>query len=150
MSPTNLSHILDRLAILGSAATLFLGCSTLAPETPLPAGAMSFEPPPSYSVWWERTEACSHMEGDMGRVAWFVVPGVRTFPTESGEKVGYWSRTRSGTQIIVAGEYMQHELVVSHEILHELLGREGHPEDYFRDMCKLTWDTFSEGALASH
>ena len=148
MSPTNFSHILDRLAVLSSAATLFLGCSTLGPEATLPDGAIAFEPPAAYSVWWEETEACADIESDMGRVLWIVVPNVRTFPTESGEKVGYWSRTRFGTQIILAGEYRDHALVVRHEILHELLGREGHPDDYFRVKCQLTWDTYPEADLA--
>ena len=86
----------------------------------------------------------------MDKVTWYVVPGVRTFPTEAGERVGYWSKSRMGTRIILAGNYRDDELVVRHEMLHELLGREGHPDVYFRDRCLLTWDTFPEPVVALH
>ena len=77
------------------------------------------------------------------------MPGVRTFETDTGEKVGYWLKSHQGTRIILAGDYRDHELVVRHEILHDLLGREGHPDAYFRNRCSLTWDTFAP-ELALH
>ena len=150
MSATPISHVLDRLAILASTASLVLGCSVLDPVSELPEGAISFTPPASYAEWWTSTEACAELSASMDAVTWYVVPGVATFPTESGDKVGYWSKSREGTRIIVAGNYREHELVVRHEILHELLGREGHPDEYFRDRCRLTWDTFPEETVALH
>ena len=150
MSATPISHVLDRLAILASAATLVLGCGVLDPVSELPEGAVQFSPPAQYTVWWGRTETCAQLTSSMEAVRWYVVPGVATFPTESGDKVGYWSKSREGTRIIIAGDYRDHELVVRHEILHELLGREGHPDEYFRQRCQLTWDTFPEETVALH
>lgn len=142
------SYALDRLAIMASAGTLILGCAALEPATSLPQGAVQIEAPASYGVWWLKTETCARLSGRMENVTWYVVPGVSTFPTESGEKVGFWTKSPTGTRIILAGDYRDHELVVRHEILHELLGREGHPEPYFRNRCHLTWDTFEEQMAA--
>lgn len=142
------SHALDRLAIMASVGTLILGCAALEPSSPLPQGAIQIEAPVSYGTWWLRTEACAELTGRMDNVTWYVVPGVTTFQTESGEKVGFWTKSSEGTRIILAGDYRDHELVVRHEILHDLLGREGHPESYFRDRCQLTWDTFDDMVVA--
>lgn len=142
------SYALDRLAIMASAGTLILGCAALEPTSSLPEGAVQIQAPMSYAVWWNRTEVCAGLTGRMDAVTWYVVPGVSTFQTESGEKVGFWTKSPNGTRIIVAGQYRDNELVVRHEILHELLGREGHPEMYFRDRCNLTWDTFEEQVIA--
>ena len=144
------SYALDRLAILASAGTLVLGCAALEPMSSLPEGAVQIEAPVTYGTWWFKTEACAQLTGRMDKVTWYVVPGVSTFQTESGEKVGFWTKSPEGTRIILAGDYRDHELVVRHEILHELLGREGHPEPYFRDRCHLTWDTFEDPAVALH
>jgi hypothetical protein len=144
------SYALDRLAILASAGTLILGCAALEPTSSLPEGAVQMEAPMSYQLWWHKTEGCAELTGRMEAVTWYVVPGVSTFPTESGDKVGFWTKSPDGTRIILAGDYRDHELVVRHEILHELLGREGHPEMYFRDRCQLTWDTFEDPAIALH
>ena len=144
------SYALDRLAVLASFGTLILGCAALEPASALPEGAIQMEAPLSYGTWWDKTEGCAELTGRMDRVTWYVVPGVSTFQTESGEKVGFWTKSAEGTRIILAGDYRDHELVVRHEILHELLGREGHPERYFRDRCHLTWDTFDDPVIALH
>ena len=142
------SYALDRLAILASVGTLILGCAALEPTSALPEGAIQMEAPPSYGTWWDKTEGCAELTGRMDRVTWYVVPGVSTFQTESGEKVGFWTKSAEGTRIILAGDYRDHELVVRHEILPELLGRGGHPARYFRDRCHLTWYTFDDPVIA--
>ena len=144
------TYSLDKLAIMASVGTLILGCAALEPTTSLPEGAIQMEAPISYQLWWHKTESCAELTGRMDQVTWYVVPGVSTFQTESGEKVGFWIKSPGGTSIILAGDYRDHELVVRHEILHELLGREGHPETYFRDRCQLTWDTFDAPTIALH
>lgn len=100
------------------------------------------EAPVTYEAWWEATEACAGLGGSFGRVEWFVVPGVSSFPTEVGEKVGLWVKSGERRQIIIAEGYLEHEMVVRHEMLHDLLSREGHPEPYFAEMCHLTWETW--------
>ena len=41
---------------------------------PLPAGAISFNPPPEYYVCWQQLEQCPGKSGNYGSVSWLVVP----------------------------------------------------------------------------
>ncbi len=126
----------------GLAILLGLGsCGAMEP-TPAPAGTEALRPPAAYREWWSKTERCSGLRGRFEDVEWFVVPGVSSFPTELGEKVGLWTRTPTGSRIVIAGDLVMSELVVRHEILHELLRREGHPEPYFETLCHLTWESW--------
>jgi hypothetical protein len=60
-----------------------------------------------------------------------------------------WQRNGTTTQIVIAGNYLNHEMVVSHEILHHVLGSEGHPQELFEQRCLLTWASWnSAGARA--
>jgi hypothetical protein len=126
-----------------AVALLLQGCSALAPsEAALPTGAVPTAAPAVYQEWAQKTEACSGIRGDFSTVKWYVVPGVETFSTKDGEKVGLWISNGSGDTIILAGNYQNHEMVVSHEFLHHLLHREGHPQEYFSTKCHLTWETW--------
>ena len=113
--------------------------------TGLPAGAIPIAAPAIYRDWSARTEACSGLHADFSTVQWYVVPGVTTFPTESGDKVGMWLSEGGTDRIVIAGNYQNHEMVVSHELLHHLLRREGHPVEYFVDRCHLTWESWRAG-----
>jgi hypothetical protein len=79
----------------------------------------------------------------MAPIKWYVVPGVSTFPTAEGEKVGIRIKTGNDVRIVIAGNYVEHEMVVRHEMLHALLNRAGHPPEYFQDRCHLTWETWA-------
>jgi hypothetical protein len=139
MRPTHPSRgLLPLLAIWLGASS----CATLEPG-PLPDGAVPMTPAPTYSEWFIRTEACAGRIGDFDSIEWYVVPDVATFETEMGEKVGLWEQTGGVTRITIAGAYTDHEMVVRHEMLHELLGREGHPQEYFVTRCHLTWDSWN-------
>ena len=124
---------------------LWLGvasCATLEPG-PLPEGAIPMTAPPVYAEWFARTEACADLSGRFESIEWYVVPDVATFETEMGNKVGLWEQTGGVTRITIAGAYTEHEMVVRHEMLHELLAREGHPQEYFVTRCQLTWDSWA-------
>ncbi len=116
-----------------------VSCEVLGPSAPLPHNAVALVAPPEYEGWWAQTEACSGRRGNLKDIRWFVVPGVATFMTREGLKVGRWSRGGDGTEIVLAGDYVSDELVVRHEMLHALLDREDHPPEYFTDRCHLTW-----------
>lgn len=140
----------NRLRLLGRAilpALLIplLGCSTDSLSA-LPDGAEAFTPPAEYQAWWASTEGCSAINGNFSRIKWYVVPGVSTFATEEGEKVGIRIKSGDDVSIVVAGNYVEHEMVVRHEMLHALLNKPGHPPEYFQDRCQLTWETWA----ASH
>ena len=124
----------------------FGGCSAFAPSEPdLPAGAIPLTAQPAYAAWFERTEACSGLGGQFKQIQWFVVPGAETFATNAGPKVGMWEKAGNTARIIIAGNYVGHEMVIRHEMLHHLLDREGHPPEYFVSRCRLTWESWSNG-----
>src|ERR1044071_3564806 len=133
-----------RREALGIAlATLLPSCATLAPgDSLLPAGAVEIAPPAVYREWSQRTQTCSGLTGDFSAVKWYVVPGVEAFATTDGPKVGLWTSSGRSDRIIIAGAYEGDEMVVSHELLHHLIHRAGHPADYFVTRCHLTWDSW--------
>jgi hypothetical protein len=129
-------------AFLPALLIPLLGCTT-EPTSTLPDGAQAFVPPAEYQAWWVSTEGCSAIQGNIGRIKWYVVPGVSTFPTAEGEKVGIRIKTGNDIRIVIAGNYVEHEMVVRHEMLHALLNKAGHPPEYFQDRCHLTWETWA-------
>jgi hypothetical protein len=108
-----------------------------------PEGDQPLDPPAVYREWWAKTEACSGLTGDFDRVNWVVVEGP-SFPCSSGQCAGHWSSL--GHQIFLAREWASDEMVVRHEMLHDLIGRPGHPNPPFGDGCPLTWATWDGGA----
>ena len=109
-----------------------------------PAGSQPWEAPAIYREWWAETEACSGLSGNFDRVEWMVVPG-QSFPCSSGDCVGHW---QPGHTIFLASDWTQHEMVVRHEMLHELMRRSGHPNPPFGNGCPLTWETWPSSQAA--
>jgi len=124
----------DRLHLrLVAFATLLTACGFD------PAGSEVVEPPSVYREWWAKTEACSGLTGDFDRVEWMIVPG-ESFACSSGECVGHWD---PGHRIYVASDWAHHEMVVRHEMLHDLMRRRGHPSPPFGSGCPLTWESWA-------
>jgi hypothetical protein len=103
---------------------------------------MPIPTPVAYLEWHTKTEACSGLLGDFSTIQFYVVPGVETFPTRAGSKVGEWTFDGATNRIVIAGNYANSEMVVRHELLHSLLQREGHPAEYFVNRCHLTWESW--------
>lgn len=120
-----------------------IGCTT-EPDSALPDGAVPLQASEQYRTWWSETETCSRLSGAFDRVEWYVVPGVASFQTDQGEKVGLRIQTGDRTQIVLAEYYSNHPMVVRHEMLHALLKRGGHPTEYFETRCRLTWPLWAE------
>ncbi|MCL4865952.1 MAG: hypothetical protein KJZ47_08670 [Gemmatimonadales bacterium] len=128
--------------LLGGA--LLSGCSAVEPtDSDLPALAVRIEAPAQFRTWFEQTEACSGLTAAFEAVDWYVVPGVDQFEADGAPRVGMWQRDGDRSQIVVAGNYQNHEMVVSHEILHHLMGRQGHPDQMFVERCQLTWESWN-------
>jgi hypothetical protein len=128
---------------------LLAACTSLAPsELPLPAGAIEVPAPAVYREWHAKTESCSGRTGDFSTLKFYVVPGVETFSTPDGAKVGAWVSQGESSRIVIAGMYQDHEMVVRHELLHSLLWEEDHPSEYFVNRCRLTWESWN-GPLGS-
>ncbi|MDX2261501.1 MAG: hypothetical protein SFU84_07360 [Gemmatimonadales bacterium] len=125
--------------------TAMVGISLLAGGCAFePEGALPMAPPSSYLAWWHETEACAGIEGDFPAVQWFEVPG-ESFECPSGRCVGRWEPP---DRIYVASAWAGHEMVVRHEMLHQLLAEDGHPPDLFERRCGLTWTTWRGGGAA--
>lgn len=121
---------------------LLAACSSpTGPRYQPPAGAIRYTPSAWYRTWWEETQACSGLNGRFDAVEWYVVPGVESFshPAGNGRRL---AGLAAGRRIYLAEGKMQHPLVVRHEMLHVLLRRGGHPEVYFNDRCRLTWESW--------
>lgn len=107
-----------------------------------PDGDVPLEPPPVYREWFAKTEACSGRTGDFSRLRWSVIEGY-SFTCASGQCAGHW---RTDHQIFLASEWVMDEMVVRHEMLHDILNRSGHPDPPFGDGCPLTWASWNGGA----
>lgn len=113
-----------------------------------PNGAIRMTAPLEYHEWYEKTAQCAQLPNlDYSKIEWYVIPDVVTFPTDIGEKVALWEQLPDGySRITVADFYVNNEMVVRHEMLHDLLNRfgrpTGHPALYFEDRCGLTWSTW--------
>lgn len=118
---------------LGLALVAVSGCSSFEPSGDHPMTA-----PSEYRVWFEKTEACSGLRGDFDRIKWYIVDG-QEFDCPSGKCVGRWNSDHS---IFISRAYSDNEMVVRHEILHDLIGHPGHPDPPFGDPCPLTWATW--------
>jgi hypothetical protein len=99
-------------------------------------------PPDFYRAWFAKTEACSGITGDFDRIKWFEVPG-NEFDCPSGQCVGRWNTDHS---IFISQAWTDNEMVVRHEMLHDLIGHPGHPDPPFGSPCPLTWATWRGGS----
>ena len=140
----SLKPVVACLGLLGTLAA----CEMLGPPSELPTNAQQIIAPAAYRAWWEATEACAGRSGDFDDVEWYVVPDVSSFETRAGPKVGLWSHSSAGMRVVLADTYAENELVVRHEMLHALLDRGGHPEEYFVERCELTWQAWGQGSVA--
>jgi len=118
---------------LAAALVLILAGCNFAPDGDQPMAA-----PSEYRAWFAATEACSGRTGDFDRIVWHLVDG-EGFECPSGRCVGRWNDNH---HIYIASAYLNSELVVRHEMLHDLLGRPGHPDPPFGNGCPLTWESW--------
>lgn len=138
---TKISQCGQYLSLVGALAAA--GCGGFEPSaTALPELAVRIDAPAAYRDWFARTEACSGLQAAFQAVEWYVVEGVDQFLVDGAPRVGMWQVADGKSQIVIAGNYASHEMVVRHEMLHHLLGREGHPKELFEQRCQLTWESW--------
>ena len=125
----------------GPATFALLGC---AADSSAPSTFERFDPPAVYRTWFEATEVCSGLQADFERLRFYRVPGDE-FACPSGTCVARWNDNH---EIFLAEAHVTTELVVRHEMLHDLIGQPGHPDPPFGESaCGLTWTSWS-GRLA--
>ncbi len=104
------------------AAPLLLGACLAHPFEP--ADARPFTPPVAlYAVWWDRMETCAHVSAPLDEIEWYQVPG-NQFATPQGPRWGWWDPPH---EIYIAVTHITDELLVEHEMLHDLLQTGDHP-----------------------
>jgi hypothetical protein len=103
-----------------------------------PEGAEPIAAGAEHREWWARTQSCSGLSGSFERLRWFVVPG-RDFACPTGRCIGRWE---PGHRIYIAEAWVESEFVTRHEMLHDLLGKPGHPDPPFGNGCPLTWESW--------
>jgi hypothetical protein len=119
------------------ALGVLVGC---AADPAAPSAHEQFDPPPVYREWFASTEACSGLGGDFDRLRFYRVPGDE-FSCPSGTCVARWIDAH---QIFVAEAFLENEMVLRHEMLHDLIGQSGHPDPPFGESgCRLTWTSWS-------
>jgi hypothetical protein len=127
-----LSHKAIRRSAICCLATLSIDCNSVRVRE-LPAGSIPVQAPSVYELWWQVTQACSGLHGNLSDVTWYVVPGVSTFQVAGKTYAGYWFP--EGNEIVVAERAKLEGQVVRHEMLHALVRKAGHSGDYFISKC---------------
>lgn len=100
-----------------------------------PPGTYQFAPPPVYQQLWQSVKDCSGLRGEFGVIQWYVVPGDGFRWAESSVN-GVWKAPHN----IYLSEHAARDSVggyftARHEMLHELVGKDGHPPVFAR--CRL-------------
>ena len=118
-------------AILLTLSVATSACTDLL--APLLANGRRMAPSAIYARWWAMTEACSGRTGDFASIKWYRAPGA--FVSDGGSAVsGYYSSF--GNFIVVTDSLADVGSGVRHEMLHALLGVDGHPRDQFLGACR--------------
>lgn len=101
-----------------------------------------------YQEWWNKTEACSGLKGDMSQVTFYAVDspsGAISLGNEAAH--GWW--IRNGNRIYLPANALAEEWLVRHEMLHALLQRGTHPTAQFVADCHLaTHQVWQDSTLA--
>jgi len=117
------------LGCVCSVATLAIACSE--PMAPIPVGAIAWNPPARFALWWQMTESCSGRQGDLRAIRWYVVPNAAYIDVDGQQVHG----ETVGNRIVLADSHALDGPLVRHEMLHALLGVGGHPRDAFLVAC---------------
>jgi hypothetical protein len=105
----------------------------LAECTGITGAQLAFTPGSEWRSWYAEVEVCSGLRGDYDRITWVEVQDVRGYFTRDGQDVlGTWKAPHTiyvGT-MVHPYPYTAKQ-IVSHEMLHDLLGSSDHPAPPF-------------------
>jgi hypothetical protein len=117
---------------LATLVAILVACDK-APLSPFPANAIALTPPARYAAWWQLTEACSGVTGNLAAVDWYVVPNTNEFTLEGEGVNGAWYQ--DGNRIALGDSEIFDGSLVRHEMLHALLQSGNHPRNEFLGNC---------------
>ena len=130
--PRGLQRSAKLFFVLGcvcSVATIAIACAE--PMAPIPVGAIAWNPPARFALWWKMTESCSGRQGDLRAIRWYVVPNATSIDVDGQQVHG----ETIGNRIVLADSHRLDGPLVRHEMLHALLGVGGHPRNAFLVAC---------------
>ncbi len=97
--------------------------------------------PTVYAFWWDDIRGCSGRSGSFARLRFYTVVTpviIRGTEFPCGDNLmcnGLWEAPHD---ITIAPAYVEHERLVKHEMLHDLLGTPGHPPVFAE--CGVEWN----------
>lgn len=110
-----------------------LGCKYIVAPQP---SARAYLPPDNWRELWARVEKCSGRTGYYERVFWFI-PDSQMYSPEGKPQDGRWYPSTHNIYldyrvVEVGGPFSQEykDSRIMHEMLHDLLGTEHHPEEF--------------------
>jgi hypothetical protein len=113
-------------AVAGSIA--IVACGNANEPRPFP-GAVPYDPPARFGLWWAMVQSCSGKQADTQSIRWYRVPGSFLSDGSSGAWVA------STREIYIAEGALNSPSLIRHEMLHALLNVHGHPADQFLGKC---------------
>jgi hypothetical protein len=119
------------MKLLPAAGMIAAVACTRIVDPPLDTRAVPLQLPAVYARWFEMTKSCSGLSGSLSDITWYQIPGVDIVAEPNVSS--YWSG--GSNRIVLAGGVILNGSIVRHEMLHSLLGIDGHPRDYFLDKC---------------
>lgn len=78
-------------------------------------GRLPYAALPEYAGWWDATEACSGIEGELSAIEWILTRRIQVGGTMA---FGLW---RPPHEIVIVQGFQDNEFTVRHEMLHDLL-----------------------------
>lgn len=113
-------------------------CACRADALFRPVEYQLFAPPTLYAKWWAETERCLGVQADLARVGWAVMEddSLGAFWAYESDGRGHKQRVLAAGLwvaphlIIVSRSHLETEIVVRHEMIHDLLQSPEHGEAF--------------------
>ena len=113
-----------RIGVVALAVAIGLSACRNAME---PADRAPLDPPAEYLAWWDATRTCAGLpDAHFGRVRWWTATDVLTEEKMSG----LWVAEHD---IYLRPDKVDAEIVIRHEMVHDLLQRGDHESPYFEE-----------------
>ena len=127
------------LALAGCEVGAFFG----------PHPGQRYDALPEYAAWWADAERCAGKRGPLEWIEWRAIGDAATywyncFGSYGGECAAEWAPRHT---IYIARGLIHDQMVVTHEMIHELLRTPGHPAGPFECWVQLYVEGGSAGRV---
>ena len=112
---------------------LLTSCTDLGFEAEI-TNRQPFDPPAIYGTWWTATESCSRESGRLDRIEWYLATSI---VSDGVLAFGAWTPPH---EILIVSGYEDNEVIVRHEMLHDLLDGDSEHRSSAWAICDLIPD----------